>query len=129
MRKVIVFICVIAAALVWFVDFVHTGRFERFLDSHPNASRNATIEYYWATLLDLAEHDTSAMYHYRRVFEKYPRNSYAPRAYFEFVQILDNAGNRSVVLEQCEKFLEKYPDHPKAETIRKKISLYKYGYM
>jgi outer membrane protein assembly factor BamD (BamD/ComL family) len=102
-------------------DAVRSGRLERFLDAHPQASRNAAIEYYWGVLAGLANRELAAEYRFLRVMEKYPETTYAPLAWAERIDLLFDRGNRPLVLQESTQFLEKYSSHPKADIIRKRV--------
>jgi len=125
MKKLLVFILVIAGIGYWFKSLVQSGAVERYLDAHPNPALNPQVEYYWGVLLDLANHSQSAMYRYHRVVDKYPRSSSAPLAWVASIELLDDSRK---ALAESERFLAAYPDHPKAELVRRKISIIKNGY-
>lgn len=108
-------------------DYVRSGKLERYLDAHPAPVRNAAIEYYWGAALRYTHHPESAQYRFRRIIKKYPETPYGPMAWFDFITMLDDAGNRPAVLAEAELFLEAYPDHPKAALVRKKVHVLKYG--
>lgn len=110
------------------VDFVRSGKLERFLDAHPNPRLNSAVEYYWAILLDLSGRKESALYRYERVKDNYEKMNYAPMAWSNMITIYFEDNKRSVVMEECEKFIEKYPGHPKVELCKKRINFIKHGY-
>ena len=122
MRKIIVLLAVIIALMFWSLNFVKSGKFERYLDNHPNEALNSSIEYYWTLTLELAGRVDSAKYRYQRIMEKYPDTEYAPLAWFALIEGMDEGGSRGLVLDECNKFIEKYPTHPKSDVLRKKIT-------
>lgn len=127
MRK-FVLACILIFGAGYFVkDFVVSGKFERFMDTHPNARINPAVDYYWAVLANLSKHSAAVKYHAARVMEKYPDSPYAPRAWAEVINLLYDAGNKPAMLDEGNKFLEKYPDHPAAEKIRKKVAFLDHG--
>ena len=128
MRKFVLVCLIIFGAGYLVKDYVVSGRFERFMDTHPNASINPAIDYYWTVLASLADHRESAKYHAGRVLEKYPESSYAPKAWAERINVLYAEDKKNEVLDEGSKFLEKYPDHPRAEIIRKRILFLQHGY-
>lgn len=128
MKKLIVFIVVIGALVFWFKNCVQSGNFEKYLDAHPAPALNSTVEYYWGMLLNMADRKQSAAYRLHRVVEKYPKSEYAPLAWVEYIDILDDMGNRARTIEESKKFLQsEYSDHPKAEMIRKKLKYFEQG--
>jgi len=128
MRKLLIFILIIVAAGLWFKQFVRSGGFDRYLDAHPNQALNPAVEYYWGMTLGLADRKESAAYRFTRVTEKYPKSDYAALAYIEYIETLDNMGDRARTIEECKKFLESdYANHPKAEIIRKKLKFFEQG--
>jgi outer membrane protein assembly factor BamD (BamD/ComL family) len=121
MRTFIIVCAVIFLAGIGARDADRNGAFERFLDTHPHPQRNAAIEYYWGILVGLANHAQSAHYRLHRVVEKYPQTRYAPLAWAELIDRLFDEGKRPQVLEESAKFLSQYPDHFKAEIIKKRV--------
>jgi TolA-binding protein len=128
MKKIFIVLIVGVLVGMWLKNFVSSGQLDKYLDTHPNDSVNAPVEYYWGMLLQLCNHEQSAKYRLARVMAKYPKTDYAPRAMFDYVDLLDTEGDRNGVLEQGQKFLEQYPEHSQAEIIRKKISIIEHGF-
>jgi len=129
MRKLVIFIIIAAAAAFWLKNFVQGGQFEKYLDAHRNPQVNPAVEYYWGMLLDFTGHKRSAVYRLSKVVEKYPKSEYAPLAWAESIQVLDDLGDRGKVLEESKKFLNSdYACHPKAEIIKRKIEFIEHGY-
>lgn len=128
MRKFILFCIAVFLLGTWTSDFIHSGRFEKFLDAHPNPQVNPRLEYYWGTLLSLANHRTSAEYRFRRVRDQYPGSAYAPLAWVELIELIDDDGDRKAVLSESNSFLEKFRDHSKADFIKRKITYLQHGY-
>lgn len=125
MRAFLIVAILVAAAGFWTKSIVQNGALERFLDAHPHAQINPSLEYYWAFLLNISRHTMSADYRYGRVIEKYPDSKYAPRASLDLIELVDS--DRSRVMAESRGFLEKYPKHPKAELIRKKLEVMEHG--
>jgi len=129
MTKFLISVIVIVILGFWVRDFVQSGQFEKYLDSHPNPEFNPQVEYYWGMGLSMSNRKQMAAYRLSRVVEKYPKSEYAPLAWAEYIQVLDDMGDRPKVLEEAKKFLESdYASHPKAEIIRKKLRLIEHGY-
>ncbi|MHB9155313.1 MAG: tetratricopeptide repeat protein [Endomicrobiales bacterium] len=120
-------IILLAASAFWFRGFVQSGRFEQYLDGHPNPQVNSQVEYYWGITLALAGHRDSARYRFKRVCTNYPDAEYAPLAWAELITMDYEENARSAVIDEGGKFLKKYPAHPKAEMIRKKVTFLQYG--
>ncbi|HBU69075.1 MAG TPA: hypothetical protein DEE98_01685 [Elusimicrobia bacterium] len=122
-----IFAFIFAVIILFFsaVWFAKSGHLQAFLDSHPNTVVNPQLEYYWAVGLELSGREDSAVRRYARVLEKYPDSEYAPLAWFASIDYFDSMGNRPMVTEEGQKFLDKYPDHPKSELIRKKLEYIK----
>jgi hypothetical protein len=126
MQKYLIVAVILFGLGYWLNDFVRGGGLEKYLDEHPNPAFNSQLEYYWGRGLELAARTDSACYRYKRVFEKYPDTENAPLALDAYIELLDSRNtNRSLVLEYSKKFLEKYPNHPKAELIKRKIEIIK----
>jgi hypothetical protein len=128
MKKLVIFIVIVVGTGFWFKNFVQSGQLERYLDSNPNPTVNPAVEYYWGMLLSFANHNQSAVYRFTRVIAKYPKSEYAPLAWVEYIETLDNMGDRAKTIEQSKIFLQsEYADHPKAEIVRKKVKFYEQG--
>jgi outer membrane protein assembly factor BamD (BamD/ComL family) len=128
MRKFLVLTIIVAVVAVWCKGFVRSGRMDDYLDRHPNPQLNAPLEYYWGVLLELVSHTSSAEYRFERVQDKYPKSEYAPLAWSEIIEMLDGQGKHDQVVLEGKKFLVTYPQHPKAELIRRKIAVIEDGY-
>jgi hypothetical protein len=126
-KKIVIALCVIGALVYYAKGFVQSGQLERYLDTYANPAMNAKIEYYWGMLLEFANHDRSALYRLERVTKKYADLPEGSDAWAAYIQLLDSTGSRAAALQQAQLFLEKFPNHAKAEVIRKKISFYTHG--
>lgn len=122
MRKLFFITLLIVCTCVWFSDFIESGRFEKYLDSHPNPDLNSQIEYYWAFILNKANHKVSAKYRYERVISKYPQTEIVPSAWIDLIEVLNDLGKRREAINECRRFLEKYESHPKAALVRIRIT-------
>jgi hypothetical protein len=120
MKMFVLSVLIIVGALFWSKDFVQSGKLEKFLDTHPNPAFNQKIEYIWGMALHMAGRNAGAMYRIQRAAEKYKVPG-AADALAEYIQLLDDSHQRDKMMEQSAVFLEKYPNHDKAETIRRKI--------
>jgi hypothetical protein len=129
MRKFVIFVVFVAALAFWFKSFIQSGQLDRYLDANPNPSVNPAVEYYWGMILDFANHKQSAVYRFSRVAAKYPKSEYAPLAWAESIETLDDMNDRKRVIEESEKFINsQYASHPKAEKIRRKLMFIQHGY-
>ena len=125
MRIMLLLLIAAAVAGFWLKDAAQKGRIDRYLDTHPNVKFNSTVEYYWGSLLELAQHAKSAQYRYRRVMERYPESKYAPNAWVAYIQLIDD--DRQKVVAESKRFIETYASHPKAELLRKKLLVMEQG--
>ena len=128
MRLFLLFCAACVAAGFWFSGFVKSGRLPAYLDAHPDAKRNACIEYYWGMAGNLADHKEPALRKYRGVVEKYPDSKYAPLAWYETIHLIDGHEPNENIVREGNRFLARYPSHPKAELVRKKIIFIEHGY-
>ena len=129
MKKLLIFIVLLAGLIYWFKGYVKSGNLEKYLDAHPSESINPSVEYYWGMMLNFADHKDSAVYRLSRVVSRYPQSSYAGDAWIECILILDDMGNRPRVLEEAKSFLQsEYSNNPRAEVIRRKIAVIEHGF-
>jgi TolA-binding protein len=120
--RTIILIALMLGAGYWAVaNTMHNGALERFLDAHPSAVRNAAVEYYWGVALRYTHHNSSAIYRFRRVIEKYPDTAHAPLAWVDVIDIIDERNDRTGVFREAAQFIAAYPDHSKAEYVKKKV--------
>lgn len=126
--KIIILIIIVFIIFAsWTVNYIKKGDFERYIDSH-HSNIIPPVQYFFAMMLNLSGRKESALRWFLKVHEQYPKNSYAPIAWSEAIEILDQKSERARMTEEIEKFLQEYPDHPKSEIVRKKQYLLKYGY-
>jgi hypothetical protein len=126
MAKLVLALLIIGGSFFWAKDFVQSGRFEKYLDAHPNPVLNERIEYIWGLGLSMAGHKESALYRLQRASTKYDVPG-AADAFAEYINVLEDTGQHDKMDEQAAIFLEKYPEHEKAEAIRRKISYKRQG--
>jgi hypothetical protein len=74
----------------------------------------------------MAGHNASSLYRLQRAATKY-EGQIAADAWAEYIRVLEDTGARGKASEQSALFLEKYPNHEKADTIRRKMSYYHQG--
>jgi TolA-binding protein len=128
-KKLLIFVVLLAGLIYWFKGFVQSGNLEKYLDAHPNESINPSVEYYWGMMLNFADRKDSAVYRLSRVVSKYPKSKYAADAWIECILILDDMGNRSRVLEEAKSFMQsEYSNSPRAEVIKRKIAVIEHGF-
>jgi TolA-binding protein len=129
MKKLLIIIILIAGLIYLLGWFVQSGKFEQYLDAHPDNSINPQVEYYWGMMSSFADHKQSAVYRLLRVVAKYPKSQYASDAWIECILILDDMGDRPRVIEESKKFLKsEYASMPRAELIKRKLSVMEHGF-
>jgi hypothetical protein len=128
MKKLIITVIVLIGLLIFLNDFTRTGKLEVFFDEHPNPSLNSKVEYVLALLTDLSNKKVSAELRYRRIVALYPDQSVTASAWANMIEILDNQGDQKRVMEEAQKFVEKYPDDERAELLKKKMSIIQHGF-
>ena len=125
-----VFLIVAAVVLgtgFWLNGFISGGGFDRYLEDNFNPSFNAKVQYYIGAGMDLAAHTESAMQKYQKVYVQYSETETAPLALFSYIKLLEEQGKTGFVLKAGEIFLARYPDHPKAELVKRKMEIIKHG--
>lgn len=127
MKKFIIFCLIVFGSGAWFKNYVQSGKFEKFLDAHPKPEISAPLEYGWGMLLAVASRQRSAEYRFRRVVTKYDKTTYAPLAWAEIISMYYDKNRNADVMREGEKFLKKYPTHPEAEGIRRKLEVMQHG--
>ncbi|MBN1621048.1 MAG: hypothetical protein JW871_00470 [Endomicrobiales bacterium] len=128
MKKLFFLLLIFVLIFAWARNFIVSGRFEIFLDNHPNPQLNSKIEYYWASALSLFNHRETAKYRYKRIIDKYPETIYHPLAWFEYINVLEVSGQKNEAVREAAKFIENYPEHSKTRIVQKKLEIMKYGY-
>jgi outer membrane protein assembly factor BamD (BamD/ComL family) len=121
MRTLIILAIIVGLGYLTVTNYVRNGKVEQFLDAHPATLRNAAIEYYWGVGLRYTHYDQAAIFRYRRVIQKYPDTAYAPLAWVDIIDMLDEQKDREGVFREVAQFVVNYPDHPKVEYLRKKV--------
>jgi TolA-binding protein len=111
----------IIALLVFFFS-LSNGSLVRYFDNHHNPDRIPRFEYaigqgYYI----LGNLDDSATFYYR-IVEQYPDSGYAPKAYFNYLQTLEDRHTpHSEMVEHYQKYLDRYPKSEHAEIATKRI--------
>lgn len=128
MKKLLLFAIVALAAAGWMSGAVRDGRFDRFMERHHRQELGAACYYYAGMLYTLVNRSDEAKDNFNHVLLRYPKTSYAPRAWIEKIDILSDEGDNGRIVEESNKFLEQYPEHSGAAVIRRKIHLIEQGY-
>lgn len=128
MRKFVLFVSIVVLIFLLLKSFVQSGRFEKYLDKHPNTELNSRIEYFWGVGLRLMGRGKPAEYRLRRAMERYPDREYGGYAWLQLIELYDDTGPISRVKEEIQKFLEKNPDSPESQRLKKRLDVILYGY-
>jgi outer membrane protein assembly factor BamD len=112
--------------------------YQAFIDFFPTNSRVpeaekkilemneklAHKEYNTAYIYEKLDYYTAALNSYNNVIETYHDTYYAPLAMFDKINLLIERNKNAEALAETSKFLQRYPDNPKAVEVEKiKISL------
>ncbi len=108
----------------WMIHVFRSGAVERYVDEHPG-SMTPAIDYYEGMGLSLSGRLDAAVRFLRKVYYKFPKSDYAPLAWAETIDILDRKNDVAETVREANNFLKEYPNHPKAEFVRRKIYLLK----
>jgi outer membrane protein assembly factor BamD (BamD/ComL family) len=80
------------------------------------------IEYYWADIAALVNNTPAARYHYDIVITTFAASPYCPDALIGRARAYENS-DRAFAVNEYKNILEKYPGHPKATKISKRLEM------
>jgi outer membrane protein assembly factor BamD (BamD/ComL family) len=124
MKKLFFFFLIVAGVALLLVRNVQNGKFDAFLDTHGTKAVNSNIQFYMASACELLHKNDSAKLRFKKVFEKYPDVPLAPLAMAEYISIASVQGGQiAEVYAICRGFMEKYPNHPKAVLIKRRMEI------
>jgi outer membrane protein assembly factor BamD len=102
-----------------FIDFFPLN--EKVLEAEQKIrtlnTKLAKKEYDTARIYEKMEFYNASMKYYDSVMELYHDTEYAPLALYNKIFILDTRKSPSKALEESNKFIDKYPDHPNAKEV------------
>ncbi len=103
-----------------FIDFFPLN--EKVLEAEQKIkelnNKLAKKEYDAARIYEKLQYQNAAMKYYDSVMEIYHDTEYAPLALYNKIFILDKRKMTDKALEESNKFLDKYPDHPNFKEIQ-----------
>jgi hypothetical protein len=127
--KIVLFFVIFIASIAGLHQGLMNGSILRFFDRHPNPKLVPVSEYVIGQGFYIFHSlDTAATY-YSRVVERYPTSSYADDAMFALIQCWDDASvkNREQLIEEYQKYADKYPEGKHITTVRNRLDAYRTG--
>jgi TolA-binding protein len=129
LQKIIFFFALVIGGIVVLNRALHDGSIRRYLDAHPNPKVVPRTHYAIGQGYIIFGNFTEAATHFIRIPERYPDSPLADKALFSYVKSLDDGSvlHRDELIEQYNRYLERYPNGQYADAARNRISLYRSG--
>jgi TolA-binding protein len=125
MRRTLLYFLVLVLSVLWFKDFVASGRFVAHLDAHPNRRGTATCLFYMARMHEIMSNDAKSLPLYKRVADRYPKSRYGMDAQYGVAVAHEHLKQYAQAMEEYAKFLELYPKSPYAVSVRNNLEILK----
>ncbi|HOW27655.1 MAG TPA: hypothetical protein PK876_04035 [Elusimicrobiota bacterium] len=125
MKNFILFLILAGLSVFWWSDFVSSGRFQIFLDGHPQMKGNATLQYGLAAWHEILSREALALSEYQKIMERYPRSRYAERAQFGVASMLEQLNKNREATEAYQKYIELFPQGPRREIATRRYEILK----
>jgi TolA-binding protein len=126
-KNLIVFFLCILGFIMLGEYLVDSGKFDQFLDAHPNPGVVPYIDYYIGEIHVVFTDFDSAIYRFERVVKNYPEFKDMPKVMFAIAQSYDDLGNKTLAIREYSKLLKAYPESEYGETARTRLE-YLRGY-
>jgi tetratricopeptide (TPR) repeat protein len=126
LRRFLVFSFLFFVGVLWFKDFVASGRLLAKLDENRDRRGTATVLYYWARLNDIMNDEDEAIPLYERIVDRYPKSRYGMEAHYGLANCWERKKRYDKAVEEYQAFLENYPDSRYAVSVRNNIDILKF---
>lgn len=125
MRRFLLFFLFLVLSVLWFKDFVGSGRFLGLMDRRPDRRGTATALFLLGRYYEVFSRDAQAEQYYRRVVERYPRSRYGMEAHYGLASCYERLRQYDRALEEYQKFLESHPRSKYAASVRNNVEILK----
>lgn len=121
MRWVVIFFLIILGIFWYGKTLSDAGKLSPLLIRYfPNQA--PAIEYYWGATASLLNNISAARYHFDIVISTFSATEFAPLAIIGRAEVNERI-DRRLAIEEYKKFLQKYPQHPKAAVISRRLEV------
>jgi len=127
LRGIILAGLIFIGSMLWLHRILVNGTALQYLDAHQNPRWVPTAEFYIGKGYYIFQSLPEAATYFIRIPERYPTSPYAEDAYFNYLETLDDTLglSRQVLIEEYQKYLEKYPEGSHASIIRDRIDIFR----
>lgn len=98
-----------------------TGKFDKFLNEHPNPDWVPTVEYYIGQFHALFANWDKAIYRFNRVTDKFPDAELIPKIQYALAKTYDNKGAKVPAIKEYMKLIKLYPECKYVQISRKRV--------
>lgn len=121
MRKFFIYSLLIGSALVWTKNFVRSGKFDAFLVAHPQPAVTPRVYYMEAQLFYWNGQYERAQVFLTRILKEFPKSTLVTDASYQHALCYEKLQNKAEAAREYQEFLEKHPDSPRADLVRKSL--------
>ncbi len=100
MKQYLISIVIIVASLVWFHDWVISGKMDNFIQNHRDPGITPKVLLGLSQISRLAQMPQAASHYYRWIIEEYPEHEDIPKIRFELAQCYEELHRRDLAKEQ-----------------------------
>lgn len=122
MKKVLIFLF-IAGVYYWYQHYYVSGKFNVYLEKHPDSEKCQLVEFFIGKLNYWAMRYDSAIFRFERVIDIYSSEKYKPKSYFTIAEIYNKTSKINEAVEMYKFIQQKYPNTYFAEVATKRLEL------
>lgn len=122
MKKFLILLALLVGLIVWFRDWVSTGRMDNFIRQHKHTDFTPKILYLLSQFHTFSQNPKYASYYYRWFIEDYPTHIKIPEMRWQLGRSYEEMNQRNLALEQYTVLKDSYTN-----TEQGRLAMNRYG--
>lgn len=100
MKKFILYLALFIGSIMWFNDWISSGRMDNFIRQHPHPEWTPKIIFAFSQIYQLSQNPKSASHYYRWLTEDFPDDKNIAEIRYQLGQCYEDMKNKTLALEQ-----------------------------
>lgn len=126
LKKFFIFCAAVGVILYFLYNFILDGTCEEFILEHSQSSWAPGSLYYLGNLFIVFQANDRAEEIYEVVIDTFSDTSYYESAYYKYFRLAaTNSKRKKKAIERGRKFLNEFPDSPRADVVKKRLNFLK----
>ena len=100
MKSFLIFLVILVALMLWFRDWVSTGKMDAFIRQHESEGVTPVLLLGWGEACKTAKSPEAASRYYRWLVDKYPEKKFIPKVRFHLAESYEELKDKKAAMEQ-----------------------------